>query len=107
MAAAADERFDFSKVVVFDPAVQRLHPWNGKIPNPTQFLAINSEEFAFGAEFPMLVEMLDNIELSNVFLIRMSSLSHSYTHSRLNRYPSQLGRPTRHSATSSSSYRII
>ncbi|KAJ3492207.1 hypothetical protein NLI96_g149 [Meripilus lineatus] len=69
MAAAADGRFDFSKVVVFDPAVQRLFPWKGKIASPIEFLAINSEEFAFGAEFPMLVEMLGNIEQPNVFLI--------------------------------------
>ena len=52
-----------------------IHPWKGKIPHPIQFLAINSEEYAFGAEFPMLVEMLGNIEVSNVFLIRTSSFN--------------------------------
>ena len=31
MAAAADGRFDFSKVVVFDPAVQRA-----SFPNPNE-----------------------------------------------------------------------
>ncbi|KAH7909875.1 platelet-activating factor acetylhydrolase [Hygrophoropsis aurantiaca] len=67
MAAAIDSRFAFSRVVVFDPAVQRLEPWKGRIDIP--FLAINSEEFSLGSEFTKLLNILPTVPSRHVFLI--------------------------------------
>ncbi|TCD63663.1 hypothetical protein EIP91_005143 [Steccherinum ochraceum] len=67
MAAAADARFRFSRVVVMDPAVQRLFPWKGYINVP--FLALNSEEYMLGREFPLFRDMLPQIAKPAVFLI--------------------------------------
>ncbi|KAI0786998.1 platelet-activating factor acetylhydrolase, isoform II-domain-containing protein, partial [Abortiporus biennis] len=67
IAAATDSRFHFGRVIVFDPAVQRLFPWKGTIRS--KFLAINSEEFARGDEMSLLVDMLPRIARASVFLI--------------------------------------
>ncbi|THH19534.1 hypothetical protein EUX98_g8754 [Antrodiella citrinella] len=67
MAAASDPRFTFSQVVVMDPAVQRMYPWDGHINVP--FLALNSEEWMLGHEFPLFREMLPQIARPSVFLI--------------------------------------
>ncbi|KAH7921574.1 hypothetical protein BV22DRAFT_1107127 [Leucogyrophana mollusca] len=84
MAAANDSRFDFSRIIVFDPAVQRkfscsgreyqihentlgLEPWTGRIAAP--FLAVNSEEFSIGAEFTKLLRILPTVSSRHVFLI--------------------------------------
>ncbi|CAL1710013.1 unnamed protein product [Somion occarium] len=67
IAAASDRRFRFSRVMVFDPAVQRLHPWTGNIDVP--FLCVNSEEFAVGREFDLFHDMLPNIQSPTTFFI--------------------------------------
>ncbi|KAK7683715.1 hypothetical protein QCA50_013091 [Cerrena zonata] len=67
MAAAVDKRFRFSRVMVFDPAVQRLQPFRGRINVP--FLCVNSEEFSMGSEFNILREMIPNIKAPNVFFM--------------------------------------
>ncbi|KAH8102144.1 platelet-activating factor acetylhydrolase, isoform II-domain-containing protein [Cristinia sonorae] len=67
MAAASKPKFRFSRVVVMDPAVQRLFPWDGQINVP--FLAVNSEEYMLGLEFPLFKDMLSQISKPAVFLI--------------------------------------
>ncbi|KIJ63183.1 hypothetical protein HYDPIDRAFT_168739 [Hydnomerulius pinastri MD-312] len=67
MAAAADGRFKFSHVVVFDPATQRLEPWNKCISAP--LLAINSEEFATGVEFTKLLAMAPSAATHELYVI--------------------------------------
>lgn len=54
--------------MVFDPAVQRLHPFKGNITVP--FLCVNSEEFSMGREFDMFREMIPNIKAPTVFFVR-------------------------------------
>ncbi|KAI0075517.1 hypothetical protein K474DRAFT_1708946 [Panus rudis PR-1116 ss-1] len=67
IAAACDKRFHFSRVIAFDPAVQRLYPWKGSIDVP--FLSINSEEFCLGREWKILHEMLPNIKSHTTLFI--------------------------------------
>ncbi|KAG1729727.1 platelet-activating factor acetylhydrolase [Suillus lakei] len=67
LAAAANSRFDFSRVIVFDPATQRLAPWRGQISTP--LLTINSEEFSLGAEFTMLEEVAATASSCHTFLL--------------------------------------
>ena len=76
MAAASDRRFRFSKELVFDPAVQRLHPFEGKIHIP--FLCVNSEEFSMGCEFDMLRKMIPNCKMSTIFCMRKSPFDYLY-----------------------------
>ncbi|KAI6158244.1 platelet-activating factor acetylhydrolase [Pisolithus tinctorius] len=71
MAAAADSRFSFSHIVVFDPATKRLQSWNGRITVP--LLAVSSEEFSAGAEFSMLRYMLSGVPQHKVHVIPGSS----------------------------------
>ncbi|KAG6331534.1 hypothetical protein ID866_7554, partial [Astraeus odoratus] len=73
MAAAADGRLRFSHVVVFDPATQSLwlEPWNKHISAP--LLAVNSQEFASGAEFPMLRSMTSDMTEHELYVIPGSS----------------------------------
>jgi len=69
LAAGADARFEFSRVLVFDPAVQRLQPWENKKIR-THVLVINSEEFAMGAEMEMLHSMLPTFRRNiSIFLV--------------------------------------
>lgn len=71
MAAAADSRFSFSHIVVFDPATKRLQSWNGRITVP--LLAVSSEEFSAGVEFSMLRYMLSGVPQHEVHVIPGSS----------------------------------
>ena len=50
-----------------------LFPWKGFIDVP--FLALNSEEYMLGREFPLFREMLPQIAKPAVFLIRKSYIS--------------------------------
>lgn len=69
LAAAAEPKFEFSRVLVFDPAVQRLQPWQNKKIR-THVLVINSEEFSMGAEMEILHEMLPSFRRNvSIFLI--------------------------------------
>ncbi|EIW74323.1 hypothetical protein CONPUDRAFT_140472 [Coniophora puteana RWD-64-598 SS2] len=71
IAAGDDNRFNWTHVVAFDPAVQRLpglDPWHGKIKAP--LLVINSEEYCFGREFPILVQdIMPSAESADMFII--------------------------------------
>ncbi|KAJ8589801.1 hypothetical protein M405DRAFT_738008 [Rhizopogon salebrosus TDB-379] len=67
LAAATDSRFNFSRVIVFDPATQRLAPWRGQICIP--LLTINSEEFLLGAEFEILQEVAATASSCHTFLL--------------------------------------
>ncbi|KZV99493.1 alpha/beta-hydrolase [Exidia glandulosa HHB12029] len=50
------KRVPFQSVVAFDPAVQRLVPWQKELPNP--LLIVNSEEFAVGDEWMLFAEQV-------------------------------------------------
>jgi len=68
IAAGDDNRFDWTHVVAFDPAVQRLDPWHGKVKAP--LLVINSEEYCFGREFPILVQdIMPSAESADMFIL--------------------------------------
>jgi len=67
IAAAADSRFDFSSVIAFDPAIQRLEPWSASISSP--LLVVNSEEFVKSTDFERLVNLLKFAKESYVFSI--------------------------------------
>ncbi|OJA20012.1 hypothetical protein AZE42_05866 [Rhizopogon vesiculosus] len=68
LAAAADMRFNFSHVIAFDPATQRLAPWRRQICTP--LLTINSEEFFLGTEFKILEEVAATASSCHTFLLR-------------------------------------
>ncbi|KAH9832525.1 platelet-activating factor acetylhydrolase, isoform II-domain-containing protein [Rhodofomes roseus] len=56
LVVSARNEFNFDGIIVFDPATQRVAPWQGTIPHP--LLVVNSEEFAVGREYAIFKEQV-------------------------------------------------
>ncbi|KAJ7461303.1 platelet-activating factor acetylhydrolase [Mycena galericulata] len=71
-AAASDTRFDFSRVIVMDPAVQRIDPW-GDRHLPCPLLALTSEEFYNDRDFKRTVALSKTASSSTILSIAGST----------------------------------
>ncbi|KAF8146077.1 platelet-activating factor acetylhydrolase [Mycena galopus ATCC 62051] len=68
LAAASSPDFNFSRIVVMDPAVQRLEPWDGRrIPCP--LLALASEEFYHDPDFARTLSLAGSAASATVLSI--------------------------------------
>ncbi|KAJ7660512.1 platelet-activating factor acetylhydrolase [Mycena rosella] len=68
LAAASSSDFDFSRIVVMDPAVQRLEPWGDRgIPCPLLVLA--SEEFFHDPDFARTLSLARSATSATVLSI--------------------------------------
>ncbi|KAH9930236.1 platelet-activating factor acetylhydrolase, isoform II-domain-containing protein [Fomitopsis serialis] len=56
LVVSARNEVNFDGIIVFDPATQRVAPWQGTIPHP--LLVVNSEEFAVGREYAIFKEQV-------------------------------------------------
>ncbi|KAF7967532.1 hypothetical protein HWV62_31495 [Athelia sp. TMB] len=65
IAAAADTGYEFSSVLAFDPAIQRLEPWSRPIPAP--LFCVNSEEFINQEDFGRLAALAKYAHSSSIF----------------------------------------
>ncbi|KAH8919333.1 hypothetical protein BT69DRAFT_1224294 [Atractiella rhizophila] len=75
LAAAADDRFAFRRVVTMDAATQRLLPWGDRrIPNP--LLNITSGEFVKGAEESALVQISRTAPSGHVYIFSIVGATH-------------------------------
>lgn len=71
LAASMHDDFDFKSVIAFDPAIQRLEPWQGTIHAP--LLVVNSEEYTISSDFARLENLVKTATNPPVYSIAGST----------------------------------